>query len=179
MESYSQVGQDLWVLSQFPEGYKGFFVDIGCYLPDNINNTLLLEQHGWEGFAFDIADYSEQWKQRKTKFVCCDALTFDFFDFGLPLMIDYMSLDIDGVGTNYQVLKKFINQWYVFKTITIEHNLYLGEMYDKAERIPQRELLTSKGYTLAHADVETERCDFENCKFEDWWTLFKDKNLRL
>jgi FkbM family methyltransferase len=29
-KSYSQVGQDKWVLSQFPNGYRGFFLDLGC-----------------------------------------------------------------------------------------------------------------------------------------------------
>lgn len=179
MESYSQVGQDKWVLSLFPKGYKGFFVDIGCYLPDNINNTLLLEKHGWDGISFDIADYSKQWSIRETMFVCCDALSFDFADFGLPYMVDYLSLDIDAIGANYKVLKNLIDSWYIFKAITIEHNLYLGEQYNQAERMPQRELLLSKGYTLARADVETEGCDFEHCKFEDWWTLYKDKNSNL
>ena len=110
MESYSQVGQDLWVLSLFPEGYRGFFVDIGCYLPDNINNTFLLEQRGWEGISFDIEDYSKEWKVRKTRFICCDVLTFDFVDFGLPFRIDYLSLDIDSTGANFVVLKNLIDR---------------------------------------------------------------------
>ena len=166
MESYSQIGQDRWVLSLFPEGYKGFFIDVGCSLPKNINNTLLLEEHGWDGVAFDIVNYSKQWKVRKTQFICADVLSFDFRGFGISLLIDYMSLDIDTKGTNYEVLKNLIGEGFEFKVITVEHNLYLGEEYNQAERLPQRELLLSKGYTLIRADIEFE--DDGNA-FEDWW----------
>jgi len=164
MESYSQIGQDRWVLSLFPEGYKGFFIDIGCHLPQDINNTLLLEEHSWDGVAFDIVDYSKQWSLRKAKFVCADVLNFDFLGFGLPLLIDYLSLDIDIQGTNYEALRNLINLGFEFKVITIEHNLYIGEQFNQAERILQRKLLSAKGYKLAHADVEAE-----GNAFEDWW----------
>ena len=39
MGKYSQAGQDEFVLSQFNEGYVGTFIDIGCRLPYEINNT--------------------------------------------------------------------------------------------------------------------------------------------
>ena len=163
MESYSQIGQDKWVLSLFPEGYKGYFMDVGCNDPKNINNTLLLEEHGWDGVAYDITNYSKEWKDRKTRFICTDVLGFDFFE--LPLLIDYMSLDIDILGTNYTVLNNLIDLVGIeFKVITFEHNLYLGREYNQAERLPQRKLLKEKGYTLAHADIE-----YEGNAFEDWW----------
>ena len=74
MKSYSQVGQDLFVLSLFPKGYEGIFLDFGCQEPKKINNTLLLEEHGWLGFSFDIVDYSEQWETRQTLFICTSYL---------------------------------------------------------------------------------------------------------
>ena len=160
----SQVGQDVWVLSLFPEGYKGFFLDLGCNLPIEINNTYLLEQHGWTGIAVDIADYSKEWKQRKTIFICKDAFEINFSSY-LPPVVDYLSLDIDGCGYNYRALKILLDAGFKFKVITIEHNLYLGENYNQAERLPQRELLLNNRYKLVKADVECE-----NAKFEDWWT---------
>lgn len=52
MQSYSQFGQDLWVLSLFPNK-KGFFVDIGCCDGERISNTFLLDSLGWYGIAAD------------------------------------------------------------------------------------------------------------------------------
>ena len=52
MSTYSQIGQDLWVLSYFPIN-NGYFVDIGFYHPINLSNTYLLEQKGWSGIGVD------------------------------------------------------------------------------------------------------------------------------
>lgn len=169
----SQVGQDEWVLSLFPKGYKGFFLDVGCYLPIEINNTYLLEQNGWNGISIDNRDYNRDWKCRKTKFIQDDALIMDFTKYDLPKVIDYLSLDIDGLGYNFRALKILIEK-FRFRAITIEHNLYLGEDYNLTERIPQRELLTKEGYALARADVEDS-----NNKFEDWWTGSLEINSSL
>jgi hypothetical protein len=81
-----------------------------------------------------------------------------------PKVIDYLSIDVDLVGLNYQVLKSLIEAGHQFKVITIEHNLYLGEQFNKQERIPQRNLLLCKGYFLSHPDI----ANGTNI-FEDWW----------
>ena len=65
MESYSQCGQDIFVYNILNKN-NGTFLDLGCYLPKNINNTYLLELNGWSGISLDILDYSEEWKERKT-----------------------------------------------------------------------------------------------------------------
>jgi len=167
-KTYSQIGQDGWILSLFPEGYKGFFLDVGCYLPDFINNTLMLERNGWRGLAFDIVDYSRQWQERKTPFICTDVLKCNFKSYGIPQVVDYLSLDVDfPAGIMYQMMDKLLKLGYEFKAITIEHNLYLGKEYDEKERQPQRELLTSCGYILAESDLMAD--DGLNNPFEDWW----------
>lgn len=166
MKSYSQAGQDLFVISLFYQGYKGIFVDIGCGVPDKINNTLLLEENGWVGLSLDIADYKEQWKIRKTPFVQVDALMteFDvlFKMFKLPQIIDYLSLDIEGEGNRYKALERVMKAGYDFKVMTIEHDSYGG--YDATERQPQRRLLSKLGYSLQRPDVT-----FGGKPFEDWW----------
>lgn len=50
---YSQLGQDGWVLQQFPKDHQGYFVEIGAHHPTDLSNTKLLEEHGWSGIAFD------------------------------------------------------------------------------------------------------------------------------
>ena len=165
-KSYSQAGQDIFVLSLFEKNYKGVFVDIGCQGPEIINNTLLLEENGWTGISFDIIDYSGEWQIRKTPFIVQDALICDYKkifeeqNFNNP--IDYLSLDIEGDGQRYQALKQVMKSGYEFKAITIEHDAYRG--YDLTERQPQRKFLNEIGYLLLCADII---CG--GCQMEDWW----------
>ena len=49
----SQLGADDWVLSKFPTGHKGFFLDVGAADGFSISNTLKLENAGWSGIAVD------------------------------------------------------------------------------------------------------------------------------
>ena len=76
-----------------------------------------------------------------------------------PLVIDYLSLDIE--GCEYEVLAAIPHDRYRFLTITVEHNAYiLGNDY----RDTIRSLLLNNGYRLDRADVESD-----GCKFEDWF----------
>jgi hypothetical protein len=59
--SYAQSGEDRQIsllslarfLSYF-DGYQpGYYVDIGCHLPDDKSNTYLLYQMGWRGLCVD------------------------------------------------------------------------------------------------------------------------------
>ena len=49
----SQLGQDEWVLSVFPNK-EGYFVDIGCADGIYLSNTNKLEQNGWKGLCIDV-----------------------------------------------------------------------------------------------------------------------------
>lgn len=158
--SKSQVGQDLFVVSVFGKEFKGTFLDVGCNLPDKINNTLLLEEMGWNGFSLDIENYSNEWKKRKSKFICANALAYEYKE--VPKLIDYLTLDLEGSGVRYKALQRLIDLGFEFKVITIEHDAYRG--LDKTERQPQRKLLLEKGYQLVFPDVH-----HNGCPFEDWW----------
>lgn len=158
---YSQIGQDDWVLGLFPQGYKGYFLDIGAQGPKEINNTLLLEENGWDGTSFDIVDYSEQWKERRTPFVCADVFEVDFIDYNIPWRIDYLSLDISPfAGARFKALKRLLDFGYEFRVVTLEHDANRDEEHNIKERIPQRILMADRGYTLVKADVNG---------FEDWY----------
>jgi len=159
MIGYSQAGQDKFVLEILGNG--GTFLDVGCRLPKEINNTLLLEEHGWIGWSLDIENYTEEWKVRANPFIQADALTCTY-DFIERKIIDYLSLDIEGEGTRYLALKRLIDLGFEFKIITIEHDAYRG--YEQCEREPQRKLLKEQGYLLILPDVK-----IEGKEFEDWW----------
>jgi hypothetical protein len=174
MESYSQCGQDLFVINIL-KIKKGTFLDLGCYLPKKINNTYLLELNGWDGVSIDINDYSKEWEVRGTPFVNADCFNIEFEDF-LPKyfdskIIDYLSLDMEVVGERYKLLDNVLKTGYEFKVITLEHDAYLGDEYIVNEKIPQRELMNKYGYTLICSDVSQQANP--NLYYEDWWVNTK------
>ena len=181
MKSYSQCGQDLFVY-YLNEGKPGKFLDLGCSLPKKINNTYLLELNGWDGISLDIQNFSEQWQERKCKFIQADCLNQNYNellkDYYDDKVIDYLTLDMEGCGDRYKLLQKIIESDYSFKIITIEHDAYLGSNFIDKEQIPQRELLKSKGYQLICSDVSHD--NHPELYFEDWWvnqSFFDEEKL--
>ncbi|WP_337188874.1 FkbM family methyltransferase [Phenylobacterium sp.] len=69
---YSQFGQDYYLWNTVFRGLErpGFFVEVGANHPRANSNSLLLEQKGWSGVAFDpIASFAPMWaEQRRTPF---------------------------------------------------------------------------------------------------------------
>jgi len=51
--SYSQCGQDSFVLEYFGKNYKGFFIDIGANDGVTYSNTKLLEDNNWKGICIE------------------------------------------------------------------------------------------------------------------------------
>ena len=184
MKSYSRDMQDLFVLKLFGENHKGYFLDIGCQLPLEGNNTILLETLGWFGIGIDFRDFSLQWKKnRRTPFILENALTCDYDvlykRYQLPKVIDYLSHDLDGKGDRYLGLQRLFESRQEFKVITIEHDAYAGN--ELIERAKQRDFLAKYGYVCLASNVMCSEGPFE-----DWWinpkyingyneTLFENK----
>jgi FkbM family methyltransferase len=51
--SYSQHGEDNFILNFFGHKQAGFYVDIGASHPFRLSNTYLLYQHGWRGVTVE------------------------------------------------------------------------------------------------------------------------------
>ena len=61
MNSYSQFGQDLFVLSKLNNKHNGFFVEAGAYDGVESSNTYLLEkEYGWKGILCEPNDQLRQ-----------------------------------------------------------------------------------------------------------------------
>jgi FkbM family methyltransferase len=57
MESYSQIGQDLFVLNFFKNLKDGYFVEIGASNGITFSNTLLLEKnYNWKGICIEAGE---------------------------------------------------------------------------------------------------------------------------
>ena len=50
----SQFQEDKFILQNFPENFKGSYLDIGCFHPTRHNNTYSLYKKGWKGINIDM-----------------------------------------------------------------------------------------------------------------------------
>ncbi len=165
---YSQAAQDKFVYALLygllGKQDKGYYLEIGASDPVCINNSYFFEKNlQWSGVSIDISDqFNERWHAVRTNSLLIeDATQSDYAKIlqNFPVVIDYLSLDIDG---HYDVaLKKVLLSNHVFKIITIEHDFYgYGDLYREKER----KILEAHGYYLLCSDVKNE-----GNAYEDWW----------
>ena len=57
-KSYSMDGEDLEIIKYFKNLNNGFYVDVGCYHPIEMNNTYLLYKKNWTGINIDVSKFS-------------------------------------------------------------------------------------------------------------------------
>jgi hypothetical protein len=155
---YSQERQDDFVLHMM-NGKVGEYLEVGASHPIDINNTFLLEQHGWTGLSIDIDDSCKQiWQEkRKNPLIIADALTFDYPQ---KERIDYLQIDVDPSEVSFKALLQVLKSKTRFSIITYETDAYADNRFVQ----PSRQLLQSEGYKLIRADVP---CGFG--PFEDWY----------
>ncbi|MCI0381718.1 MAG: hypothetical protein L0207_01510 [Chlamydiae bacterium] len=165
-EFFSQASQDKFVYTilygLLNKQDTGYYLEIGAGNPIGSNNTYFFEKNlGWKGVSIDILNH--HWHSvRKNPLLVEDAIRSDYVSIlqSFPMIIDYLSLDID---RDYDiVLQRIPFDNYIFKIITIEHDFYrFGNLYREAERI----ILSSLGYHLLCSDVLISGYG----SFEDWW----------
>lgn len=168
MQFYSQAGQDKFVYSilygLLDKHDKGYYLEIGAGEPMQINNTYAFEKNlQWEGVSIDISEnLAERWYDARENLLLSEDATKSDYPVILqnfPLVIDYLSLDVDGYYD--VVLEKLSEANHIFKVITIEHDFYrYGDLY----RTQERKILTKLGYYLLCSNVSNN-----GFAFEDWW----------
>jgi hypothetical protein len=168
--NYSQVYQDLFILSMLDGKKNGTFLEIGGADPFKGNNTTLLEKtFGWKGVSIE---YDEKFIQnyrnnRSAKLFHDNALTIDYekllkenFEGNV---IDYLQLDIEPARNTYECMLRVPFDQYKFAVITYEHDYYVD--VTRSFREKSREFLRSKGYVLVANDLSPDG----KSNFEDWW----------
>lgn len=167
--NHSQALQDMFVLYCHNGKRNGTYLEVGAAFPYYTNNTALLEQFGWRGVGLELNDdmiqnYNEH---RKNKSLKMNALEADYdallTEYCGTTDIDYLQLDIKTSEDTYEALKKIPFDKYRFAVITYEHDDYVDTTQSFKQKA--RELLWSKGYALAVADVSP----IDGYSFEDWW----------
>lgn len=156
--SYSQVGQDKWVLQVTGNKLGGTFLDLGSGYPEFINNTVLLERaYNWTGLSIDNDPLQlPRWQAARRLFVLGDASSIV-----LPpgTHYDYVSIDCD--ENQLAVVSNFLRWSPRAACLTVEHDSY---RFGNEVRDRLRAMLSAAGYTIAVPDVLSD-----GLPFEDWW----------
>ena len=183
-KNYSQVYQDIFVLSMLDGKKDGSFLEIGASKPFERNNTALLEKNfNWSGVSIEIdKEVSSEYRNERPNIVHINenALNLDYqeilnknFDTNA---IDYLQLDIEPAKNTYECMLKIPFDEYKFAVITYEHDYYID--VTRSYREKSREYLKSKGYVLVANDISPEG----RSTFEDWWVhpdLVDKKNINI
>jgi len=170
-KNYSQVFQDMFVLSMLDGKKDGTFLEIGGSKPFENNNTALLEQEfGWGGVSIEWNEsFVQEYKQNRptTKILCSNALEIDYELLLLENykgnIIDYLQLDIEPLKNTYECLLKIPFDKYQFRVITYEHDHYADITQTYREK--SRKYLLDNGYKLIANDISLDG----KSAFEDWW----------
>ena len=167
--NYSQVYQDLFVLSMLNGKRNGTYLEIGTAGPEYGNNTKLLEEFGWTGMGIEwdkkLADsYAAA---RKNPVLNQDALNINYARLTQSIspsgVIDYLQLDCEPASTTYEIMTRIPFSKVKFAVITYEHDDYV-DMTGKYREM-SRQFLRDRGYELVVSDISPDGVS----NFEDWW----------
>lgn len=169
-KNYSQVYQDMFVLSAMNGKKNGTYLEIGGGDPLWGNNTFLLEKEfGWKGVSIEyqellVNNYNQI---RKNKAICKNALELDYekllgehFESNI---IDYLQLDCEPSKSTFEILLNIPFDKYKFSVITYEHDHFIDAT--QSYRTKSRNYLKLMGYELIVNDVGPT----DWYSFEDWW----------
>jgi hypothetical protein len=173
METYSQSGQDKFVLSVLNNKKNGHFLEIGSNDPISINNSYILEsQHNWYGL---MVEYDKKWetsyKQNRTSnYIIQDATTVNyaqlFSQYNFPSSMDYLQIDLEvenrSTLTTLEILDRTIFPHYTFSVVTFEHDIYRGNYFNTQQL--SRDIFLKNGYVLVFKNIKNN-----GNPFEDWY----------
>lgn len=168
--SFSQSGQESFVLNMLNMKTDGFYVEIGAYHSTDLSNTYVLEsQFSWKGVAFEIDPKKSKEYNRGRSNLCvtADATNFNYSEcfekLNTPAVIDYLQVDIEPAFQSLAALKLLPWDEYTFKVITFEHDLYVNP---ENEVIQQEafDLLSGHGYSQVAKNVKSN-----GLPYEDWY----------
>jgi hypothetical protein len=164
--NYSQVYQDMFVLTMLKGKTNGKFIEIGCADPYFNNNTYLLEKKfNWNGISIDIdqSKIDNFTKNRKSKTICSDATKINYSEILEDNIYDYLQIDCEPAIISYNILLKIPFETHKFAVITFEHDYYLDMNKEIKEK--SRKYLQSFGYKMVVNNISEDKFS----DFEDWW----------
>ena len=168
-KNFSQVLQDLFVLTALNGKKNGTYLEIGSGHSFLNSNTALLEQLGWTGIGVErnpeLAEMHRN--ERKNKILCENSLEINYEEVlksnFKENIIDYLQLDVEPSINTFMSMCLIPFNDYKFRVITYEHDHYVD--MKKIFREKSRNYLRGMGYTLVFNDIAA----VQGSSFEDWW----------
>jgi hypothetical protein len=172
-----QAQQDKFVVNMLNKKRGGAFLEIGSQHPIYINNSYVLEnEYNWRGI---MIEYEPRWlpmyQQHRPKsiHIMNDATTIDyktlFETTNMPKSMDYLQIDLEVVNrstlTTLEKLDRQLFDDYTFATITMEHDIYVGNHFETREK--SREIFKKRGYLCVLEDIHYE--NRPEVVWEDWY----------
>ncbi len=121
----SQFGEEKFILSFFDKGYKGKFVDIGCFHPTRHNNTYEMYKSVWHGINIDL-----------------NPLAIDLFNFTRS-----KDININAAISNNEENKTlyFVDELNTQNTLEVNHLSFLKNHHNlKEEEISKQTIKTRR-----------------------------------
>lgn len=166
--NYSQIYQDMFVLTILNGKYNGTYLEIGYTDSFYNNNTALLETtFNWNGVSINKnQDANDKFnRERKNKSICNNALDIDYtkllVDENFDQIIDYLQIDYESPEISFEILNKVIESDFKFNVITFRHNAYINDEI----KYNLRDYLINQGYKLVVNDVSFNHAN----SIEDWY----------
>ena len=168
--NYSQVYQDMFVLTALNGKRNGTYLEIGSEEPKYKSNTYLLEKEfSWGGLSVEIDEPEvERFRaERSNPVICADATKLDYAALlekaNFPTNIDYLQIDTEPSSTSFEVLLSIPFDKYKFAVVTFEHDHAVD--FSRTYREKSRRYMGSLGYELVVPDAGPT----DWYSMEDWW----------
>lgn len=177
-KTYSQAGQDLFVVALTKGKHGGTFLEIGSNDPVTHNNSYLLEsEYRYSGVMVEYdPKFAAGYRRLRTRsvYIFGDAQQVNYREYldvhHFPEHVDYLQIDLDvnnrSTLNTLELLDRTVFDKYKFATVTFEHDIYTGNHFNTRER--SRQIFADRGYVILFPDVSVFY-EGRECVFEDWY----------
>ena len=146
LKNNSQFGEDRYLLSLFEKGYRGRYLDVGCFHPTKHNNTFLFFKSGWQGINIDL-----------------NPLTIELFNFMRP---NDININIGVSSNEEEKILYFINETNTQNTLSENQLIFLKEHHNlKKEEIIEKKIQTRRLDKILQ-EHNVDKIDFMNLDIE-------------
>ena len=119
MESFSQINQDINVISFFNNKTDMYFIDIGAHDGKSFSNTFLLEKtYNWKGICSEPLPSSFKKLTKCRNVICDNSAVFSKSDLSLEFSVSDMLSGLTHCIDRFEDVKKCNS--IIIKTITLQ-----------------------------------------------------------